>query len=146
MIEALEHISIAMIFAIAFLFTGYINSYDLREFIRCHSLSHEHLISAKHFLQRDAIFDDNTEEELMKWYNFIFYHFSTTLNNKADDFSNDEIRHEMLYYYNMTTDSVSKGYGLKYYQFMNEKVLPKIRKFQQDIRSDIRSVGVKIEF
>lgn len=130
-----------MVFAIAYLFTGYINSFDLREFVRCHSLSHEHLISAKHFLQRDAIFDDNTEQELLKWYNFIFYHFSTSLNNKADDFSNDEIRHEFPFDFNMTlSDNVSKGYGMKYYRFMNEIVLPKIRRFQQEIRMDIRLV------
>lgn len=128
-----------MVLAIAFLFTGHINPFDLREFIRCHSLSHEHLVSAKHFLQRKAIFDDNTEEELMKWYNFIFYQFSTSINYKAVDISNDDVRHNMLYDKNITMkEDESNGYGMRYYKFMSEIVLPKIRRFQQEIRMDVR--------
>lgn len=130
-----------MIYAIAYLFSGYINSYDLREFIRCHSLSIEHLISAKHFLKRDVIFDDSTEEELLKWYNFIFYHFSTKNFNNADDFLTDEIRHDMLYDINEMIGNVSRGYGREYFIFMTQKVLPKIRRFQQEIRGEIRLVS-----
>lgn len=142
MIEALEHISIAMVLAITFLFTGYVNSIDLREYIRCHSLSHEHLISAKHFLQRDAIFDDNTEDEFGKWYNFIFSLLSATLNSDAHDFSNDKIRHNMPY--KKAQLDINRGHAYKYYKFMTETVLPKIRSFQQEIRFDIRQVILKI--
>lgn len=74
----------------------------------------------------------------MKWYNFIYYQFSTTLNNNADEFSNDEIRQEMVLNYNVTTDSARREHGERYYKFVNDIVLPKVRRFQQEIRFDIR--------
>ncbi|KAL7027528.1 hypothetical protein ACKWTF_005475 [Chironomus riparius] len=108
LIEALEHISISAILGGSFLLTGYFHPYDYREFIRTHSLSYEHLISAKHFLQRDTIFDPQIEADLIKWQGIISE--------------------------KMTTD---KEYGLVYLHFMDEIVLPQIRASQQEIRNEI---------
>lgn len=135
LIEALEHISIAMILAVSFLLTGYMEPNDYREFIRTHSLSYEHLISAQHFLQREAIFDTNTEAELFKWYNNIFNIFSaTTIANKNADLSNDA-RHGLIINSSLV---VEKNPGVVYFNFMNEVILKEIKRYQQKIRQDVR--------
>ena len=135
LIEALEHISISAILGGSFLLTGYFHPYDYREFIRTHSLSYEHLISAKHFLQRDGILDTKIEADLIKWYNKIFHiHFSTISNaTKYVDLSND-VRQGIITNHS-TTD---KRNGLIYLHFMDEIVLPIIRASQQEIKNEIR--------
>lgn len=135
LIEALEHISISAILGGSFLLTGYFHPYDYREFIRTHSLSYEHLISAKHFLQRDKIFDPQIEADLIKWYNNIFHIHLTSISNatKYVDLSND-VR-QAIVYENITAE---KKYGLIYLHFMDEIVLPQIRASQQEIRNEIR--------
>jgi hypothetical protein len=135
LIEALEHISISAILGSSYLLTGYFHPYDYREFIRTHSLSYEHLISAKHFLQRDTIFDPKIEADLIKWYNNIFHiHFSSISNaTKYVDLSND-VRQGFIAD-NMTAE---KRNGLIYLHFMDEIVLPQIRASQQEIRNEIR--------
>ncbi|KAL7027529.1 hypothetical protein ACKWTF_005475 [Chironomus riparius] len=134
LIEALEHISISAILGGSFLLTGYFHPYDYREFIRTHSLSYEHLISAKHFLQRDTIFDPQIEADLIKWYNKIFHIHLSTISNatKYVDLSTD-VRQGIISE-KMTTD---KEYGLVYLHFMDEIVLPQIRASQQEIRNEI---------
>lgn len=121
-----------MILAVSFFLTGYINAYDYREFIRSYSLSYEHLISAKHFLQKDEIFNESVEAEMTKWYNIISFNLTTIPNGSI---SNDA-RH------GMTTEtasaSVGKSQGLVYFHFMNDIVLPKIKDFQQKIRNEVR--------
>lgn len=135
LIEALEHISISAILGGSFLLTGYFHPYDYREFIRTHSLSYEHLISAKHFLQRDTIFDPQIESDLIKWYNNIFHIHLSTISNATSyvDLSND-VRQGIVSE-NVTAE---KKYGLIYLHFMDEIVMPQIRISQQEIRNEIR--------
>jgi hypothetical protein len=127
----MEHISIAMILAVSFLLTGHMSPYDYREFVRTYSLSSEHLISARHFLQRDIIFSDDIEAELLKWYNIIFEIFASTRNTSENaDF---DARQQII-----NGSSGDKDLGYEYYRFMNEEVIPALMDFQNDVRLNVR--------
>lgn len=131
LIEALENITIAMILALGFFINGTLSPTDYREFIRTNSLSHEHLVSAKHFLQREFIFTEVIETELLKWYS----EFTTHVMNTVQDGNYFGNRHEFIYY---PTVNNSRESGASYLHFMSAVVLPQIEEFQQNIRLDIR--------
>jgi hypothetical protein len=157
-----------MILALGFFVNGNLSPIDYREFIRTNSLSHEHLVSAKHFLQRE-IFKDNMENELMKWY----YEFSTLVMNTVQNgnYFDNVHRHEnvvhrhtyvssenetvnepmnqtdgmgnldLLISSSKSSDHSNENYniGAKYLQFMKNVVLPEIEFNQEIIREEIRS-------
>lgn len=135
LIEALENISIAMILALGFFLNGTLNAIDYREFIRTNSLSHEHLVAVKHFLQRDTLFTEEVEIELMKWYSEFANHVMNTVQH-GNYFENG---HEFIY---DPTFNNSRDGGSAYLRFMNDIVLPRIGDFQRIIRKDIRYESV----
>ena len=120
-----------MILALSFLINGKANPVDYREFIRTNSLSHEHLLSAKHFLQRDHLFGYEIENELMKWYS----EFTTRVLNTNQEGYYFDTRHDYL---NDPPINQSLRSGEEYLDFMKEKVLPRIVEFQGMIRHNIR--------
>lgn len=124
-----------MILASGFFINGNLNRVDYREFIRTNSLSHEHLVSAKHFLQRDFIFTEAIEIELMKWYSEFADHVMNTI-QAGNSF---ETRHDFVYDPTLNYSRVS---GASYVRFMEEIVLPRIGEFQSDLRKEIRFVGL----
>jgi hypothetical protein len=132
--EALENINIAMILALAFFVNGSLGNVDYREFIRANSLSHEHLVAAKHFLQRDFIFTEAIETELAKWYSELEDLVMQTL--EAGNFF-DIIRHNEVFGSNEVNGSLMER-GAKYLDFMNDTVLFYIEDFQKKIRNNIR--------
>jgi hypothetical protein len=132
LIEALEHISIAMILALGFFINGTLNHIDYREFIRTNSLSQEHLLSAKHFLQRDSIFTDDIESQLTQWYSEFTNHVMNTV-HQGNYFEN---RHDFVY---DPLNNNSREADAAYLDFMKIVVLPRILEFQEIIRKDIRS-------
>jgi hypothetical protein len=120
-----------MILALGFFINGTLNHIDYREFIRTNSLSQEHLLSAKHFLQRDSIFTDEIEMQLTQWYSKFSTHVMNVVHH-GKYFAN---RHEFVY------DPVannSREADASYLEFMKIVVLPRILEFQQIIREDIR--------
>lgn len=129
LIEALEHISIAMALALGFFTSGTLNPVDYREFIRFNSLSKEHLESAKHFLQLESIFDFETDVRLTKWYQHLTYHTIISI-YQENRFEN---RHKLIF-----DPPDNESHHVLYFHFMNTDVLPRIRKFQNSIRSDMR--------
>lgn len=120
-----------MILALGFFINGTLNPIDYREFIRTNSLSHEHLVSAKHFLQRDFIFTEEIEIELMKWYS----EFTTHVMNTVQDGNYFDNRHDFIY--DPLANNSVEG-GATYLHFMKQIVLPRIGEFQRIIRQDIR--------
>lgn len=122
-----------MILALAFFLDGTLNPIDYREFIRTNSLSHEHLVAAKHFLQRDYIFTEEIETELMKWYSEFANHVMHTV---QPGYYFDIIRHDHVFA--SIENNSSWESGARYLEFMREVVLPRIEDFQQDIRREIR--------
>lgn len=131
LIEALEHISIAMILALGFFINGTLSAVDYREFIRTNSLSHEHLVSAKHFLQRNSLFTEEVEIELMKWYSDFADFVMQTVQN-GNYFEN---RHDFIY--DPSANNSREG-GATYLHFMKVIILPRILDFQRIIRHEIR--------
>jgi hypothetical protein len=129
LIEALEHITIAMIYALGFLTNRKLNPIDYREFIRYNSLSQEHLVSAKHFLQRESIFESEIEMKLEEWYH-EFTNYVMLSVDQANYFDN---RHNTGIQPNNET-----RYAISYSNFMTSNVLPKIKEFQHEIRTNIR--------
>lgn len=121
-----------MILALGFFLNGTLNRTDYREFIRSNSLSQEHLVSAKHFLQREFLFPDDIEKELMKWYSEI----ATHVMNTVQDGHSFENRHGFLYDPKSNNSQVFDG--PTYLLFMKNVVLPRIEEFQRSIRADIR--------
>lgn len=132
LIEALENISIAMILALGFFINGTLNAIDYREFIRTNALSHEHLVAAKHFLQRDYLFTEEIEIELMKWYSDFANHVMYTVQH-GNYFDNN--RHEFVH---EPAFNNSREGGAAYLHFMRQIVLPRIADAQRIIRTDIR--------
>lgn len=129
LIEALEHISIAMILASGFFTNGKLSLVDYREFIRYNSLSQEHLVSAKHFLQLESIFEDDIEMKLSQWYQELPNTFIPSMYH-GNYFEN---RHKSV------NDSIVEQLQKDdYLNFMRDEVLPRILKFQQSVREDIR--------
>lgn len=120
-----------MILALGFFINGTLNAVDYREFIRTNSLSHEHLIAAKHFLQRDRLFTEEVEIELLKWYT----DFANLVMNTVQHGNYFETRHEFVY---ESSFNNSREYGAAYLHFMKESILPRIGDFQSIIRKDIR--------
>lgn len=121
-----------MILALGFFINGTLNPVDYREFIRTNSLSHEHLVSAKHFLMRDFLFSEDVEIELMKWYTEFTTHVMITC-QPGKYFENN--RHEMLYNPKFNN---SRESGAAYLHFMRDTILPRIVEFQRIIRQEIR--------
>lgn len=122
-----------MILGLAFFINGSLNPHDYAEFIRTNSLSYEHLISAKHFLQLEFLFHESTETELMKWYFEIVEHIlNRTMSQSGNNFGD---RHNTILSSTLN-DEISSA--LKYYDFMNAVVIAKIRQFQQTIKNEIR--------
>ncbi|KAG5683567.1 hypothetical protein PVAND_012840 [Polypedilum vanderplanki] len=132
LIEASEHISIAMILAVSFLMTDQISIIDYREFIRTYALSQEQLISASHFLHRKSIFDTEIELEMLKWYTKIFEIFASSSHDAID------VRHELIDN-NSSFSNVDKSEGYECYQFMKKKIIPEIKKFQYDVKQNVRT-------
>jgi hypothetical protein len=112
---------------------------DFHEFIRHRFIAEEHLMSARHFLQLDTLLGKDIEENIEKWYSFIYDRTSSILasNNEIVDISfNDDIRHNSVG--NNSLDEINSTNGVMYYNFMNSIVLPKIKKFQEKIRMEVR--------
>jgi hypothetical protein len=129
----LEHLNIVAILGVSFFLTGYMHRVDYREFIRAHSLSYEYLVTAKHFLQREHIMEDDVEMELMKWYqNITLYISNASTTNKNFDHSND-IRNIAI-----IDEEANYSQGILYYEFMTKKVIEEVKKLQQDVRQNIR--------
>lgn len=122
-----------MILALGFFVNGRLKLSDYREFIRTNSLSQEQLLSAKHFLQRDQLFADGIETELMKWYS----EFTTRVTNSFEDGNYFDTRHEFV---SEIVKNNSVESGASYLRFMTETVLPRIVETQQMIKSDIRFI------
>ena len=120
-----------MILALGFFINGTLSAVDYREFIRTNSLSHEHLVAAKHFLQREILFDEEVEIELTKWYSEFANHVMNTVQH-GNYFEN---RHDFIH---DTSFNNSKEAGTSYLSFMKNTILPCIRDFQKIIRKDIR--------
>lgn len=118
-----------MILALGFFINGTLNQVDYREFIRTNSLSQEHLVSAKHFLQRESIFTDSIELQLDQWYSEFTAHVMNTV-HQGNYFEN---RHDFVYETNN-----SRVADVSYLDFMKKVVLPRILEFQEIIRKDIR--------
>lgn len=131
LIEALENISIATILGLGFFITGSLNRTDYREFIRTNSLSQEHLLSAKHFLQSEYLLPEETELNLQKWYS----EFATLVMNTVQHGNYFDNRHEIVY--NLTASNSDQN-GEKYLLLMEKIVIPKIEEFQGKIRNEIR--------
>jgi hypothetical protein len=128
-----------MIHSTGFFLTGFLDAIDFHEFIRHRFLSEEHLMSAKHFLQRDTLLGSNVEMNIEKWYSLIYDKISSflTSNNEIVDISfNDEIRHEIVG--NSSIDEINGLNGAMYYKFMKFTVLPEIKIFQEKIRMEVR--------
>lgn len=87
--------------------------------------------SAKHFLQRDALFSEKVEIELKKWYS----EFSTVVMLSVQHGHYFDNRHEFVYGPEMNN---SRESGASYLSFMQENVLPRIEHFQSVMRNDIR--------
>lgn len=120
-----------MILALGFFVNGTLSSVDYREFVRTNALSHEHLMSAKHFLQREFFFDDDIELKLMKWYS----EFPVVVMNTIEDRNSFDARHNNVY---EPAIVYSRETGINYVKFMEETILPRIREFQDAIRVEIR--------
>jgi hypothetical protein len=131
LIEALENISIAMILALGFFVNKTLSLVDYRAFISTNSLSHEHFVSAKHFLQRDYLFSEDVEIELIKWYSDFTNHVMNTVQH-GTLFAN---RHDNVY---EPTLNNSWNSSARYLDFMKQVVLPRIEDLQHDIRAEIR--------
>jgi hypothetical protein len=123
-----------MILALGFFINGTLNHIDYREFIRTNSLSQEHLLSAKHFLQRDSIFADDIEMQLTQWYSDFTNHVMNRVHH-GNSFAN---RHYFVYD-PMTNNS--RVADEAYLNFMKTVILPRILEFQQIIREDIRLIS-----
>jgi hypothetical protein len=130
--EALENINIAMILALAYFMNGSLHPVDYREFIRCNALSHEHLVAAKHFLQRDFIFNEKIETDLAKWYSELEELVMQT--NQAGQFF-ELARHEHV---SLENNVSLMDRGATYLNFMTDVVVFRIEGFQKKVRSDIR--------
>lgn len=113
-----------MILALGFFVNGTLNPVDYREFIKTNSLSLEHLVSAKHFLQRDVLFSEKVEIELKKWYS----EFSTVVMLSVQHGYYFDNRHEFVYGPEMNN---SRASGAAYLTFMQKTVLPRIEHFQR---------------
>jgi hypothetical protein len=135
LIEALEHITIAMIYALGFLTNRTLNNIDYREFIRYNSLSQEHLVSAKHFLQRESIFESEIEMKLEEWY----HEFTDYVMLSVDQASYFDNRHNTDF---QPVENETR-YAISYSNFMSSKVLPKIKEFQHEIKTNIRFAKLK---
>lgn len=133
LIEALEHISIAMILALGFFVNGRLKLTDYSEFIRANSLSQEQLLSAKHFLQRDQLFADGIETELLKWYS----EFTTRVTNSYEDGNYFDTRHKFV---SGVVNDKGVEKGANYLLFMTQTILPRIVETQQMIKNDIRFI------
>ncbi|CRK87155.1 CLUMA_CG000964, isoform A [Clunio marinus] len=133
-IEASENINVAMIFAFTFYATGTLSPNDYREFIRTISISQEHLLSAKHFLQRD-LFSESIENELAQWYS----EYSTFVMKTVFKGKYFENRHEHVIVDQMSNKSQDQGNDRKYMKFMEEIILPKLEDCKMMIREDISS-------
>jgi len=120
-----------MILALGFFINGTLNLVDYREFVRTNSLSHEHLLAARHFLQREFLFTDDIEQELIKWYS----EFADIVMYTVHHGNFFDIRHEDVYFAKWNN---SLAYGEEYLQFMKDTVLPRIVDFQSLIRQNIR--------
>lgn len=123
-----------MLLALGFFINGSLNRIDYREFIRTNALSHEHLVSAKHFLQRENIFTESIEIELMQWYS----EFADHVMNTIQDGNSFDTRHDFVY---DRTGNNSQESGTSYVKLMEEIVLPRIGDFQRVIREEIRFEG-----
>ena len=120
-----------MSLAFAFFINGNLNSVDYREFIRTNALSQEHLVSAKHFLQLESIFDDEIEMKLSQWYQ-EFTNLVMISVYQGNYFKN---RHAFI----LDQDgNISQKVDAIYLDFMRNEVLPRILDFQQIVREDIR--------
>lgn len=126
-----------MIYALGYYTNGKLNHIDYREFIKTNSLSQEHLISAKHFLQRESIFENEIERKLSKWYH-EFTHVEKISDHQKNYFDN---RHGFA----DISVNESKKRDAIYLEFMEDQILPKIISFQNIVREDIR-FKMKIRF
>lgn len=122
-----------MILALGFFVNGRLKLTDYREFIRANSLSQEQLLSAKHFLQRDQLFADGIETELLKWYS----EFTTRVTNSYEDGNYFDTRHKFVS--GVVNDNGIES-GANYLVFMTQTVLPRIVETQQMIKNDIRFI------
>lgn len=122
-----------MIIALGFFVNGRLKLTDYSAFVRANSLSQEQLLSAKHFLQRDQLFADGTESELLKWYS----DFTTRVTNSYEDGKYFDTRHKFVS--NVVNDHGVES-GANYLLFMTETVLPRIVETQQMIKNDIRFI------